>query len=73
MPQLSAIVITRNEAANIGDCLDSVAFCDERIVVDCGSSDGTVDIAKAKGARVEISRMARFWAAEKLCIVAGDW
>ena len=36
MPQLSAIVITRNEAANIGECLDSLAFCDERIVVDCG-------------------------------------
>jgi glycosyltransferase involved in cell wall biosynthesis len=34
IPRLSAIVITRNEAANIGECLDSLAFCDERIVVD---------------------------------------
>ena len=41
-PRLSAIIITRNEAANIGECLDSLAFCDERIVVDCGSSDGTL-------------------------------
>lgn len=53
MPQLSAIVITKNEAANIGECLDSLAFCDERIVVDCGSSDATVQIARGKGARVE--------------------
>jgi glycosyltransferase involved in cell wall biosynthesis len=53
MPQLSAIVITKNEAANIGECLDSLAFCDERIVVDCGSTDATIEIARQKGARVE--------------------
>jgi len=51
--QLSGIVITKNEAANIGACLDSLAFCDERIVVDCGSTDATVEIARRKGARVE--------------------
>lgn len=53
MPQLSAIVITKNEAANIGACIDSLAFCQECIVVDCGSTDATVEIAKEKGARVE--------------------
>jgi glycosyltransferase involved in cell wall biosynthesis len=53
MTTLSAIVITKNEAANIGECLDSVAFCDERIVVDCGSTDATVEIARQRGARVE--------------------
>ncbi len=37
MPRLSVIIITKNEAANIGACLDSVAFADERIVVDSGS------------------------------------
>ena len=56
MPRLSAIVITRNEAANIGDCLDSLAFCDERIVVDSGSDDGTAAIAREKGARSPIMR-----------------
>ncbi len=48
MAQLSAIVITKNEAANIGACLDSLAFCDERIVVDCGSADATVQLAKKR-------------------------
>jgi glycosyltransferase involved in cell wall biosynthesis len=53
MALLSAIVITKDEAANIGDCLDCLAFCDERIVLDCGSNDATVEIARQKGARVE--------------------
>ena len=52
MPKLSAIVIAKNEADNIGDCLDSLAFCDERIVVDSGSSDDTARIAESKGAKV---------------------
>ena len=75
MPQLSAIVITRDEAANIGDCLDSVAFCDERIVVDCGSSDGTVDIAKAKGARVAFHEWRGFGPQKNfaLSLATGDW
>jgi len=51
-PRLSAIVIAMNESANIGDCLDSLAFCDEIVVVDSGSTDDTVAIAESKGARV---------------------
>jgi len=54
---LTATVITLNEAANIEACLDSVAFADEVIVVDSGSTDGTADLARAKGARV----IARDW------------
>src|SRR5436305_1637719 len=52
VPRLSAIVITKNEEANIGACLDGLAFCDERIVVDAGSTDRTAAIAAEKGARV---------------------
>jgi glycosyltransferase involved in cell wall biosynthesis len=75
MPQLSAIVITRNEAANIGDCLDGLAFCDERIVVDCGSSDATVEIARGKGARVEIHAWAGFGPQKNyaLSLASGSW
>lgn len=49
---VSAIVITLNEAANIQACLESVAWADERLVVDCGSTDDTVAIAVRCGARV---------------------
>lgn len=52
MPRLSSITITGNEAINIGDCLDSLAFCDERVVVDGGSKDDTVAIAERHGGTV---------------------
>ena len=46
MAELSVIIITRNEAANIRACLESVAWADEIIVVDSGSIDDTVAIAR---------------------------
>lgn len=52
MRRISACIITLDEEAHIGDCLDSVSFCDEAVVVDCGSRDGTVETAKARGATV---------------------
>jgi glycosyltransferase involved in cell wall biosynthesis len=73
--KISAIIITRNEAANIGECLDGVGFCDERIVVDSGSTDGTVEIARRKGARVE-SRDWPGYGPQKnfaLSLATGDW
>ncbi|MBL8386133.1 MAG: glycosyltransferase family 2 protein [Burkholderiales bacterium] len=50
---LSVVVITRNAADQLADCLASVAFADEVVVLDSGSSDGTVDLARRLGARVE--------------------
>jgi glycosyltransferase involved in cell wall biosynthesis len=49
---LSAVLITRNAAPVLEPCLDSLAFADEIVVVDSGSSDGTVELARKKGARV---------------------
>src|SRR5574337_928349 len=49
---LTLAVITRNEAATIARCLDSVPFAAEKLVVDSGSDDDTVVIAQAHGARV---------------------
>jgi glycosyltransferase involved in cell wall biosynthesis len=54
-PRLSVILITHNEAGNIAACLDSVAFADERIVVDSGSTDGTIEIARSLGAQVVVT------------------
>jgi glycosyltransferase involved in cell wall biosynthesis len=54
MHSLSVILITRNEAANIRDCLQSVAWADEIIVVDSASTDETCSIAKEMGARVHV-------------------
>jgi glycosyltransferase involved in cell wall biosynthesis len=49
---LTLAVITHNEAGNIARCLDSVPFAAEKLVVDSGSDDDTVAIARAHGARV---------------------
>jgi glycosyltransferase involved in cell wall biosynthesis len=49
---ISLLVLTYNEAANIARCLDSVGFAQEKLVMDCGSTDATVAIARAHGARV---------------------
>jgi glycosyltransferase involved in cell wall biosynthesis len=49
---VSAVVITLNEERNIQKCLESLAFCAERLVVDSGSTDDTVNIATRMGARV---------------------
>ena len=52
-PTLSAIVITRNEAHNLHDCLQSMrGLVDEIIVVDSQSTDATVAIAQQHGAKV---------------------
>lgn len=50
--RLSVVVISHNAAELLPDCLASVAWADEIIVLDAGSSDGTPDIARQHGARV---------------------
>lgn len=50
--RLSVAIITLNEERNLAECLASVAFADEIVVVDGGSRDRSCEIARAAGARV---------------------
>ena len=52
MVPLSAVLITKNEEDKLGDAIESVRFCDEIVVVDSGSGDGTQALARGRGARV---------------------
>ncbi len=51
-PSISACIISYNEENNIGDCIDSVTWCDEILVVDAFSEDGTAEIARNRGAKI---------------------
>lgn len=73
---LSVIIITQDEAAHIEACLDSVAFADEVIVLDSGSTDATRALAQAKGARVERTPDWPGFGPQKnraLALASGDW
>jgi glycosyltransferase involved in cell wall biosynthesis len=75
-PLLSITVITKNEAHRIERCLRSVEFADERIVLDSGSTDATVEIARRLGARVEITADWPGFGPQKnraLALATGDW
>lgn len=73
---LSVIIITRNEATNIRACIASVAWADEIIVVDSGSSDDTVSIAQEMGAKVYVHADWPGFGPQKnraLAYAANDW
>lgn len=75
-PRVSVAVITRNEHRNILDCLRSVAWADEIVVVDQASDDGTADAAREEGARVIVSADWHGFGHQKNLAVAacrGDW
>ncbi|TXT35734.1 MAG: b-1 4-glucosyltransferase [Comamonadaceae bacterium] len=74
--RLSVIVITHNEQANIGDCLQGLDFADEVIVVDSTSTDQTADIARAWGAQVHVTPDWPGFGPQKnraLALAQGQW
>ena len=75
MPKVSVTVITRNEAHRLADALQSVAWADERIVVDSGSTDNTLEIARRHADRVE-TRAWEGYASQKnyaASLASHDW
>jgi glycosyltransferase involved in cell wall biosynthesis len=76
MVPLSAVLITRNEEDMLADAIESVRFCDEIVVVDSGSSDGTQALARAMGARLIVSAPWPGFVAQRNVAVdaaANDW
>jgi glycosyltransferase involved in cell wall biosynthesis len=73
--KLSAIIIAKNEEKRIAKCLENVAFADERIVVDNGSIDKTIDIARSKGAKIFGAKEKDFSSVRELGLreASGKW
>ena len=72
---LSVVLITKNEAANLPRTLASVAWAQEIVVLDSGSTDTTLEIARAAGARVFTEPWRGFGAQKNAAIAhaTGDW
>jgi glycosyltransferase involved in cell wall biosynthesis len=72
---LSVVVIAKNEADRIPDLLDSVSFADEVIVLDSGSSDGTVEICESRGVKVQFHSWEGYSAQKQYAmgLATGDW
>lgn len=75
MSKLSGIIIARNEEEMIGEALNSLAFCDEIVVVDNGSTDKTKEIAEKAGAKIYGIETNDFSELRNLGLekVTGDW
>ena len=69
MEKLSTVIMTFNESAHIGRCIESVLpFSDEVLVVDSFSTDNTVQIAKELGAKVFQNKFDGYIEQRKVCI-----
>ena len=75
-PRLSVIIIVKNEASRLAATLESVAFADEIVVLDSGSSDGTADLARQFTDKVFIASDWPGFGIQKnraLSHATGDW
>ncbi len=72
---LSLVVITRDAAAELAECLDSAPFVAEIVVVDAGSRDDTVEVARSRGARVLVEPWRGFGPQKRYAVGAAthDW
>jgi Glycosyltransferases involved in cell wall biogenesis len=75
-PTVSAVLITRDAAAHLEECLTALDWCDEIVVVDGGSRDDTAAIARRHGARFEVATDWPGFGPQKnraLALAASDW
>jgi glycosyltransferase involved in cell wall biosynthesis len=72
---LSAVIIAKNEEHNLDRCLASLVWADEIVVVDSGSTDRTMDVARGYGARVVETPWLGFGKTKQLAVDAAshDW
>jgi glycosyltransferase involved in cell wall biosynthesis len=72
---LAVVIVAKNEAARIADCVASAAFADEVLVLDSGSTDPTATIARAAGARVVVTDWPGYGpqVARGFAMATADW
>ena len=73
--RVSGVVTTLNNAATLDDCLASLSFCDELVVLDSGSHDATLQIAGRHGARIAAQPFAGYGPQKQAAIdlASGEW
>lgn len=74
-PRISASIICKNEEHNIEECLRSVSWCDEIVVVDSGSTDRTVELARRYTDKVLFHEWPGYVAQKNFALdqTTGDW
>lgn len=72
---VTAVILTRNEEAMIANCLDTLKWCDEILVIDTGSTDRTIQVAEQVGARTARAQGSNFsqWRDEAAALVQTSW
>ena len=74
--KISVVILTKNEEKNIEDCIKSLDFCNETIVIDDNSTDKTIELAKSLGSRVFLRDLNADFAAQRnfgLSLARGEW